>query len=384
MAAMASLANPIIRDIGPVIDRHSALDVKMNLAPGTRVISADSHWELSDDIFIENFPARLKDKAPRVWFDIIWRIGYRGKMEGLPLGEKTAIVVARTTGEGIANLQVRYRDMDAEGVEQEIVFPQTLLGFSRHVEFEVQELVYRLYNEYVAKRFAGSRSHPVGVFSNWWDAGAAERAMQQIVDLGFKTFLIPITPGKSIDGKDMSYGDPVLERFWDVIAASGLPVCFHIGEGVDLDHRGGIGATVMVLTAPYRKPFAQMVFGGVFDRHPNLQVVFAEGGLSWVPHALQDAEAFVDNYGDAGEQLKHRPSHYWKNNCHATFQNDPLGMNQLCYIGADRIMWAADYPHTEGTFGYGQAVVNAIVEKTTVDESRAILGGNAVSLFGLE
>jgi len=29
-------------------------------------------------------------------------------------------------------------------------------------------------------------------------------------------------------------------------SAAGLPVCFHIGEGVDIErHRGGIGATVL-------------------------------------------------------------------------------------------------------------------------------------------
>jgi len=382
-SVIASLANPLLRDIGPINDRRPAADTRLNLPPGTRLISADNHWELNENIFAESFPARLKEKAPRVWFDIIWRIGYPGRVEGLPLGEKTATVVARTTGEGLTDLRVRYRDMDAEAIEQEIVFPQTLLGFSRHVEFEVQEWVYRAYNEHVAARFAGSRSHPVGVFSNWWDPAAAERAMRQIVDLGLKTFLIPITPGKSIDGKDMSYGDPVLERFWDVICAAGLPVCFHIGEGVDIEHRGGIGTTVLVLATPYRKPFGQLVFGGVFDRHPDLQVVFAEGGLSWVAPALQDAEAFVDNYGEVGERLEHRPSHYWRQNCHATFQNDLLGLSQLNYIGADRVMWASDYPHTEGTFGYGQGIVNRIAERTTADECRAILGGNALSLFNL-
>jgi len=53
----------------------------------------------------------------------------RGRWKVLPIGEKTANVVARTTGDGLANLDVRYRDLDAEGVEEEIVFSQTLLGF---------------------------------------------------------------------------------------------------------------------------------------------------------------------------------------------------------------------------------------------------------------
>jgi hypothetical protein len=82
-------------------------------------------------------------------------------------------------------------------------------------------------------------------------------------------------------------------------------------------------------------PFGQIVFGGVFDRHPNLQIAFAEGGIAWVPPALQDAEAIFDRFGngDVIDHLDHRPSHYWHNNCYATFQNDPLGLRQIDYIG---------------------------------------------------
>ena len=54
----------------------------------------------------------------------------------------------------------------------------------------------------------------------------------------------------------------------------------------------------MTLMAPFRKPFGQLLFGAVFDRHPKLQVVFAEGGIAWVPAALQDAEVLYDTFGN--------------------------------------------------------------------------------------
>jgi predicted TIM-barrel fold metal-dependent hydrolase len=386
-SATQSLANPIIRDIGPIVNRKASTDLKMNLPAGTKLISADNHWELTEDIFIENFPTHLKSKAPRVWLDGFWRIGYPGQLEALPIGKRTTEAIIRSTGRGDWNAALRYRDMDAEGVEEEIVFPNTLIGFARYPEFEVQTALYRVYNEYKAQAIDrnGGRSHAVGIFSNWWDPAAAEGSMQQIVDLGLKTFMVPVNPGKSIDGKDISYGDPVMDRFWDVVAEAGLPLCFHVGEGTDLEHRGGLGALNMTLLAPFRKPFGQLVFGGVFDRHPNLQIVFAEGGLAWIPPALQDAEMIFDSFGndDLVEHLDHRPSHYWHTNCHATFQSDPLGLSQLKYIGAGRVMWATDYPHSEGAFGYGREAVSAVVDVTSADDARAILGGNALKLFKL-
>jgi predicted TIM-barrel fold metal-dependent hydrolase len=128
-----------------------------------------------------------------------------------------------------------------------------------------------------------------------------------------------------------------------------------------------------------------LIFGGVFDRHPKLQVVFAEGGISWIAPALQDAENIYDSFGNGEgiEHIDHRPSHYWHNNCHATFQADGLGLKQLDIIGADRVMWATDYPHSEGAFGYGRVAAKAVVDAVSADDARAILGGNAVKLFKL-
>ncbi|CAN7658866.1 amidohydrolase family protein [Phenylobacterium sp. LjRoot225] len=385
--ATRSLAIPEIRDIGVFLNRSPQSKGDMNLPPGTRLVSADNHWEITKDIFYENFPTHLRDKAPRVWFDGFWRIGYRGQVEALPIGERTTRAIVRTNGTDWTP-ERRYSDMDAEGVDEEICFPNTLIGFARYPEFAVQEALYRVYNEHYAAGHIErrSRSHAVGVFSNWWDPAAAEGAMQQIVDLGLKTFMIPVNPGKSVDGKEIHYQDPIMDRFWDVVAEAGLPVCFHVGEGTDVEHRGGVGALNMTLLAPFRKPFGQLVFGGVFDRHPDLQVVFAEGGISWVPPALQDAEMIFDSFGngDIVDRLDHRPSEYWRQNCYATFQNDPLGLSQLDYIGADRCMWATDYPHSEGAFGYGRTSVRAVVDSTSTDDARAILGGNAIKVFKLD
>src|SRR5215471_1767623 len=94
--ATIDLANPQIRNVGPITKRKAISDLDMKLPPGTKLISADNHWEVSKDIFYEHFPAHLKEKAPRVWFDKFWRIGYRGQIEALPLGGKTQMTIPRT------------------------------------------------------------------------------------------------------------------------------------------------------------------------------------------------------------------------------------------------------------------------------------------------
>jgi predicted TIM-barrel fold metal-dependent hydrolase len=269
----------------------------------------------------------------------------------------------------------------------EVCFPNTLTAFVRYPDLEVQENMYRVYNDYMVSRMAeaSGRCVGVGIFRNWWDAGQAEAAMRQIVDLGLKTFMLPCTPG-TFGGKALSWADPEFDRMWAVIAEAGLPMCFHVGEGLDLEHRGAIGANNMVLMASFRKPFGQLIFGGVFDRNPGLRVVFVEGGIAWIPPVLQDAEHMYDSFGngDLIDRIAHRPSWYWRNNCYATFQKDPLGLAQIELIGADRVMWGSDYPHSEGTFGYGRSAIQAVADAVAPDAARQILGGNAARVFGLQ
>jgi predicted TIM-barrel fold metal-dependent hydrolase len=378
---LVSLRQPFIEDIGPIGNRQAETGMELRLPANTRIISADGHWEIAEDIFYENFPARLKDKAPRVWFDGYQRIGYRNEMEAFPLGQRALEIITRCNGD-TTSIATRLRDMDAERVEMEICFPNTLTAFVRYPDLEVQEHMYRVYNDYMVSRMkeSGGRCMGVGILSNWWDGDQAEAAMRQIVDLGLKTFMLPCSPGGSA-----SWADPQFDHMWSVIAEAGLPMCFHVGEGLDLEHRGAIGANNMILMASFRKPFGQLIFGGVFDRNPSLQVVFVEGGIAWIPPVLQDAEHMYDSFGngDLIDRLDHRPSHYWRTNCYATFQRDNLGLSQLDIIGADRVMWGADYPHSEGTFGYGRTAIQAVADKLSPDDARKVLGGNATKVFGL-
>jgi predicted TIM-barrel fold metal-dependent hydrolase len=127
-----------------------------------------------------------------------------------------------------------------------------------------------------------------------------------------------------------------------------------------------------------------LIFGGILDRHPALQIVFAEGGINWVPGALQDAELTFGAHREIFDIVpKHRPSHYWRENLYATFQTDAIGLALLDHIGADRVMWAQDYPHGEGTFGYTAEALRAVIEATSEENARLILGDTATRLYRL-
>ena len=374
--------NPIMEGMGPVADRVIDTKQAVTLPADIEVVSADNHWEITEDIFYENFPEHLKERAPRVWFDGYWRIGRPGVKEAFGLGDRIEETLKKGFTPTAWSHDVRRRDLEIDGMSKEIVFPQSLLGYV-DPDPEIRTAIALVYNDYVAEQ---QRINPdfvgVGLCSNWWEPDLILPALERLKELGIKTFMMP-TKLKGQDGKELSYADPIMEPFWDATSKVGLPLCFHVGEALNFEGRGALAAGALQVFAPFRGPISQLVFGGVFDRHPEVKVVFAEAGIGWVLPWLQDAEALYDLYGTLLDPIEHRPSYYWRKNCYATFQADELGLAHVDVLGADRIMWAADYPHSEGTFGFSRKAMQVVYDTLGDADAKLVLGENARTVFRL-
>src|SRR5207245_1009510 len=68
---------------------------------------------------------------------------------------------------------------------------------------------------------------------------------------------------------------------------------------------------------------AALIGAGVLERHPRLRVSFGESGIGWLPYALDRMDfEYEDRFRDL---MKMKPSEYWRRQCKATFQFDPIG-----------------------------------------------------------
>jgi predicted TIM-barrel fold metal-dependent hydrolase len=353
------------------------------LPADTVVVSADSHWSLTDDIFYDRFPAHLKDRAPRLKIDERGIYNWFVNGEGIIPPSVLDTFSAFETVPGCTQIEPRLQDMDVEGVDQEIVFGNAIGRYYAYPDLEVREAVFRIYNEHLAETAAksGGRFHGVGLI-NYWDMGQVRNSIQELQALGIKSYLLPQNP-KGADGRALNYCLPAMEPLWAAAEEAGLPLCFHVGEFYQ-EGPGGLATSVMQNFGPFRKNLGELIFAGIFDRHPGLQVVFAEADLNWIPGALQTATMLYECYeAKLFPAIKHPPRHYWSRNCYATFMHDPVGMRMLDIIGTDRIMWSADYPHLESTFGFGWQAIKAVLDLTTEEDARKILGGTAMKVFNL-
>ncbi|HEY4343056.1 MAG TPA: amidohydrolase family protein [Parvibaculum sp.] len=351
---------------------------------GTTIVSADSHW-LEGDLWIDRFPPHLKEHAPRMRFeDGGWQLTVKGK-NMMPPGGSAFLCTNFECVPGITSVAERLKDLDTEGVEKELLFPQRLFGLYMAGDIEMREWVFGAYNRYIAEVCAQApgRLFFVGI-PNYWDPAGAKDSIAEIKALGGRCLMVPILPRKDVDGEPIQYSSEKMDPFWAAVEESGLPLCFHIGENIPVNVPGAVGAFVLTQMQGFRPTWGTLTFGGVFDRHPGLRIVFVEGGLSWIPGMLHDADMIYSSFQTSiNPKLKHAPSHYWSKHCYATFMTDPVGLEMLHRIGADRVMWSSDYPHQESTFGYTRSAIDAVFKATSVENAQKILGKTALDLFGM-
>src|SRR3954451_1610580 len=94
-----------------------------------------------------------------------------------------------------------------------------------------------------------------------------------------------------------------------------------------------------------------LVFDGAFDRHPELKIVFAEGGHTWALPAMWRMDAIWEARRKELPWVKRRPSEYVRE--HVFFTTQPLDdvdidehkrYMEWLDLGS-QLLFATDYPH---------------------------------------
>ncbi|MDH3731185.1 MAG: amidohydrolase, partial [Acidimicrobiia bacterium] len=308
----------------PTADRQWPMDrptdePKHPWPAGTTIVSADSHF-LEPESWIDYLPANYHDRAPRGWWD---DTGYHMTADGKSLdnpGFPSRLIEGRP---GMWDAALRIADMDAEGVDKDVLFPQRTLGIIRNEDRDFVAACFNAYNQIVMDycRPFGDRLFPVGLL-NYWDETAVRESGAQLKELGFKAMMMPSLPPGGV-----YYNSRKLDGMWDAVEDIGLPLSFHVGETFDARGLGGLATTIVVAFGGYRRLWSLLTFSGILERHPSLRIVFTEGGISWVAPALYEADKIYTAFkSEMNPKLAHPPSHYWFENCYATFMDDPVGL----------------------------------------------------------
>lgn len=121
----------------------------------------------------------------------------------------------------------------------------------------------------------------------------------------------------------------------------------------------------------------RMVLGGVFDAHPNLQIVIGHMGEG-LPFMMER----VDVMSKPLTKLKKPVSAYLRENVHYTFAGFnflPTFLDLLLEVGVERIMFSTDHPYAS------MAAASGFLARLPVSpgDREKIAHGNAERLFRL-
>jgi len=304
----------------------------------------------------------------------------------------------------------RLADLEADGQVAEVIYPNTVPPFFPKSSLTAQPPAITAAD--AERRWAGLQAH------NRWlldfcalapgrragmiqvtlhDVEASVAEVRWAKDAGLTGgVLLPGTPPGG--GLPQLY-EPVYEPLWQVCEELGMPINHHGGSATPPMGPHAEDAVVFLLETTFfsHRALTALMVGGVFERHPDLHVVFTEQGTAWLPDELMKLDYFWDRMGRAvGSQeyqwghdvvagMTLKPSEYFARQCHvgASFIR-PAEVGVRHSVGVERIMWGSDYPHKEASTPYSTEAIRLAFAGVPRHEVQAMLGGNAAELYGFD
>ncbi len=354
------------------------------------IFSADAHVMEPKTLFLDNLPASLKPHAihSRKEDDFLITGTEKKIIYRLRVGAKSEKQLGDNERLGIRELSGRLIDMEKDGIDGEICFPSLGLWLYCLDDAEAEAASCKIYNDWNAQYFAGNLDKfvrcgvlPVQDFSNTLEE------LKRLASLGFTAAMLPAVTPPGVP----KYNDEKWDPIFHLAGELGVVFVCHTGTGLEtVVAERGPGAAVINYTNQMSDAIHTVMYmtaGGVLDRNPKAKVAFIESGASW----LASVGERMDEVYDAHQvfvrpALSRKPSRIISDQITASFQHDRACIEARKVTGAHAIMWASDYPHSEGTFPHSKSVIEGLFKDMDIsDEDKAlILGLNAARLFKLD
>ena len=306
---------------------------------------------------------------------------------------------------------IRLKELEADGICAEILFPNTIppffptvttiaIGLPKSEEFE--------------RRWAGLQAHNRWMVDFCKEAPTRRRGLLQIfpneVDLAvdeikwaketgvFGGVLLPAVPaGHSVP----PLFHTKYEALWAVCEDLDLPLAHHTGTGnpeMPMDQPASHAVLITEMGDWARRTLCHLILGGVFERHARLKFVPTELSTGWALQMGKTLDARVAKMkkdsqnrtitifgGEVIESLSLMPSEYIRRNCYygASVLSD-VEVDLRYELGVDHVMWGTDYPHEEGSTPQSREALRWAFWNVPEEECRLMLGGTAADVYGFD
>ncbi len=357
------------------------------------VVSADAHVNEPADLWMTRMDKRYHERLPRIVTDangVQWRHSEGYRPDRIRLSDLEGEDLVRSKAG--ADPEQRLRDMDADGIDCEVLFPNKGLAMWATPDPEFAMAQCRTYNEWAWETFAAynHRMSPAAAIATG-DLAGSMAEIARVARLGFRCLTLPCKPiFGAHDVEHPNYNLPVFDPMWALIQETGLPITFHVSTGRDpRASRGNGGAVINYVShslSPTIEPVANLCASGVLSRFPGLRFATIEAGIGWLPWLLTAMdEAYRKHHFWVRPKLPMLPSEYFRAHGFASFQEDPPGLDLAeRYQLTECLMWGNGYPHHEGTWPHSAEAIERTMGRLSDAQRAKVLGDNAARLFKFE
>jgi len=273
----------------------------------------------------------------------------------------------------------RLRDMDRDGIAVDIIYASHLrhiYGLSLKDE-PFFRAIAQSYNDWLMEYCSIDPKRLIGLpVLSILDVEGTVQDLTNYAKQGAKGFMIASsTPVGS------NYGDRKFDPLWAAAQDADTPLSLHTTTGAWKKakfHHPRV-RTCIRGEGEIQTSLLEMIYGGVFDRFPRLKIVAAEWDIGWVAYMVAK---FKDHDPKTG--LKLAPAEYFRRNIWFTFENDRAGVLTTPLYGADRFLWASDYPHGNTTWPDSKQIVEQQFDGVPDEIKRKLTRQNAIDLYKLE
>ena len=355
---------------------------------GERLISADSHVAITQDQVKSHLDPRFHAEYDRAQQAFAARVAANMSSAKVNADAMKRNPHAAFSRPGYTDGRARLDDMTADGVDVEVIYSEVsafrYIGDMTHGAAEATRAFNDVLTEFASvdpRRLVVSYQIPIN------DVDAAVDEVARVAALGGRSLQIPVFPNE-IGQPD--YFDERYDPLWSAVQASGMPLCCHIGINTNLDDltrrdpTAMKGVMVPMTALSTAEALGMWILGGVFERFPDLKVVFVEPGIGWIAWYLHIIDDMVQRQGYTFEHITDLPSTYFHRNVAVTFIDEPSSISLLRHeIGIDNMMWSTDFPHPVTSWPDSQDLVERAFAGLDADERHKLVCGNAQRIWNL-
>ena len=255
---------------------------------------------------------------------------------------------------------------------------------------ELSQAYTRAYNRWICEFCSDSPRLVPTAHLSLSDPAAAARELERAVGEGARgAYVAPFTH----DGRPLGHpdNDPVFAAAQDLDVPFAIHPTFEPQwtKGARMgtwEHVKQLRLLASVTASDgVRQQFTTLFDYGVFDKFPRLKVVVLESGGGWIGYWLDRIDAvYGHTFIGTRVPLEHKPSDYFRERVWISCDPDERTIPALAErFGADRFMWASDFPHADHTPEY-ITDLDELAGAFDEPSRRQFLGDNARALYRID